>query len=517
MNDYVRKPRALAPARLYDVESPRNAQMPTGRRVLLIDLNNFATFPTLAIGLLIAALRNRGQIVELISPLAHDIPAVARERQENLVDHLRRRISLTDLPQAFLARDLLRKMYRSRQERAHPMVLDLVSRALTRQPSAILISAYLQHLPSIRAIAGLAAQANVPVIVGGPMFNLPHVAEEWRQIPGLTAIFGGEADLVLPDLLNTLWEGGDLLKYAGVTLADGRRSGMAAPLRPLDATPFPDFTDFPWDRYPVRIMPILSGRGCQWDRCLFCSDVISASGRKFRTRSIDSVLLEMQEQARRHNTASFLFLDLKLNSWPEMIRGISRKLQHYVQGAEWVGTVHVDQRSDNGLSRPDLQLAVDGGMRRISFGLETGSQSLLDRMAKGSSVERNSQFIHDAHAAGLSIRCTMFKGFPGETVEDMEATERFLERHGHMLDRVRFNNFSLYTDTPIWRAMIEKSGVGAEVELTVSDHARAQFRYRRVTPFGRDYRRSKARVLGIVHEINRRPLRQSARQFDGLM
>lgn len=517
MNQSVRVPRSLVPARRYSIDPMVDQEAPSAHRILLVDLNNFSTFPTLAIGLLIASLRNRGQTVELLSPLAHDVPAAARERQENILDHLRRRVSLTDLPQAYALRDLLRKAHRARHERPHPIVLKQASQAIARRPDVILISAYLQHMTTIRALAALARQAGVPVIVGGPMFNLPHVAQEWCQIPGIEMLFGGEADLVLPDLLQTFLAGGDVLQYPGVTLSNGRSSSAAPPLRPLDATPIPDFTDFPWDRYPVRIVPLMSGRGCQWDRCLFCSDVISASGRKFRTRSIDSVLLEMQEQARRHNTTSFLFLDLKLNSWPDMIRGIASQIQSYVQGAEWVGTVHVDQRTDNGLSRRDLMSAVNGGMRRISFGLETGSQELLDRMQKGSSVERNAQFIHDAHAAGLSIRCTMFKGFPGETAMDMEATERFLEKHGHMLDRVRFNNFSLYTDTPVWREMIGKSGAGAELELTASDHARAQFRYRRLKPFGRDYRRSKARVLSIVHEINRRPLRDSARQFDGLM
>ncbi len=104
----------------------------------------------------------------------------------------------------------------------------------------------------------------------------------------------------------------------------------------------------------------MTGRGCQWDKCVFCSDVVSVSGRTFRTRSVDSVLLEMQEQARRHNTASFLFLDLKLNSYPDMIRGIADGIGRYVQGAEWIGTVHVDRRRDNGLSRRDLQAAVAG-------------------------------------------------------------------------------------------------------------------------------------------------------------
>ena len=314
---------------------------------------------------------------------------------------------------------------------------------------------------------------------------------------------GAEVDRDLPAILETLCDGGDLLAHAGVVLPDGRASVPASPLRRLDAVPVPDFTDFPWDRYPTRIVPIMTGRGCQWDECLFCSDVISASGRTFRTRKVETVLCEMQEQARRHETTNFLFLDLKLNSWPDMMRGIGRGIGRLVQGAEWVGTVHVDRRADNGLSRADLEAAVSGGMRRISFGLESGSQTLLDAMRKGSSVERNARFIRDAHAAGLSIRCTMFKGFPGETAADMTATADFLEIHAPFLDRVRFNDFTLSIGTPIWRAVSDKAGEGSLAPGPL-DLRSGRAGYRNRTPKDRAYRRAKARALAVVHDINRR-------------
>lgn len=495
--------------------APRSAKH-TQASVLIVDLNNFASFPTLAIGLMTAALRNRGTRVEVLSPLAHDVPAVERERRETLIDHVKRRIHLSDMPGTAGLRNMARAMRVERLERPHPVVLREVGRALERRPDAILLSAYLQHFNSVKAIAALAGARGIPVLLGGPMFNLGEVAEAWRSLPGLSAVVGAEVDRDLPGLLDTLIEGGDLTQHAGVVLPDGRRGSVAPPLRTLDDTPIPDFTDFPWDRYPVRIVPVMTGRGCQWDKCLFCSDVISASGRTFRTRSVESVLLEMQEQARRHETANFLLLDLKLNSWPGMIRGIAAGLGRYVQGAEWIGTVHVDQRADNGLSRADLDLAVAGGMRRVSFGLESGSQTLLDAMRKGSSVERNSQFILDAHGAGLSVRCTMFKGFPGETARDMELTADFLECHAHALDRVRFNDFTLHTGTPIWQAMQDHAGASGLTVTTVQNR-RARALYARSVSRDTAYRRAKARALEVVRRINGREIRDGSRQFDGLM
>jgi radical SAM superfamily enzyme YgiQ (UPF0313 family) len=487
------------------------------RRILMVDLNNFASFPTLAIGLLVASLRNRGHEVQVICPLSHDVPAAFRERQETLLDHWQRRIHLSTFSPFLGLRDGLREMRNWWQERPHPVILQEVTRALDSRPDVLLLSAYLQHFASIREIARRARARGVPVLLGGPMFNLPDTAEAWRSLEGLTAVVGAEADQTICDMVETVCDGGDLLRFPGVTLATGARSRAAGPLRTLDETPIPDFTDFPWDRYPVRIIPLMTGRGCQWDKCLFCSDVISASGRTFRTRSLDHVLLEMQEQARRHETTNFLFLDLKLNSYPDMIRGIASEIQRYVQGAEWVGTVHVDLRRDNGLSREDLRLAVRGGMRRVSFGLESGSQRLLDLMRKGSSVEANAAFIREAHEAGLSVRCTMFKGFPGETEEDMAATAAFLERHAPYLDRVRFNEFSLLQDTPIFETLREKASGESPVQMRRLVERRARADYRHPAIETRGYRRAKARALQTVYEINRRPIRAAARQFDGLM
>lgn len=481
----------------------------------MVDLNNFATFPTYAIGLIVASLRYEGHDVKVVCPLAHDVPATQRERRETIVDHVQRRVHLSTMPAFRGLRQALRLARLWKKERPHAVVLREVTRALERKPDVLLLSAYLQHYNTVREIARLAAERGVPVLLGGGMFNVAGVAEAWRRLPGLTAIVGAEVDLTIPAIVDAVCRGEDLGGFPGVTLPGGARSPAAPPLRKLDRVPMADFSDFPWDRYPVRIVPLMTGRGCQWDKCLFCSDVISVSGRTFRTRSVENVLLEMQEQARRHDTTNFLFLDLKLNSYPDMIRGIATSIRSYVQGAEWIGTVHVDMRADNGLSRDDLRLAVEGGMRRVSFGLESGSQRLLDLMQKGSNVERNAEFIRHGHEAGLSMRCSMFKGFPGETAEDMEKTAAFLEAHKPYLDRVRFNDFTLLEDTPIYKSMLAHQGGPLRVTRILARKARAE--YRNEDDGSRAYRRAKARVLRAVYEINRRPLRDSARQFDGLM
>lgn len=513
-----RKVRALRAAHQVGAAEirPEAAAGTTGRRILMVDLNNFATFPTLSIGILVSSLRNAGHQVRLLCPLAYDAPAAERERNETPVEDLMRRVHLSTNPLLQTARSLAHRVYIWGTERAHPVVIREVRKALEQRPDVLLLSAYLNHFSSVEAIARIAKEMQIPVLLGGPMLNLPRTADVWRQIPGVTAVVGAESDVTIADLVETVVRGGDLLAFPGVVLPDGTRSGIAPPMRRLEQIPIPDFTDFPWDRYPVRVIPVMTGRGCQWDKCLFCSDVITTAGRTFRTRPIEAVMLEIEELSRRHQTTNIIFIDIKLNSYPDMLRGIANNIQRYVRGAEWIGTVHVDQRKDNGLSRKDLAGAVRGGMRRVSFGLESGSQRMLDLMEKGTNVERNSEFIRHAHEAGLSIRCTMFRGFPGETADDMRATVKFLEAHKNYIDRVRFVDFKLSEGTPIHDAVVQKNPVAESLLVTRTDLKRAKLFYDHSYQ-DRHYRREVAKACGIVHQINRGHLRNSARQFDGMM
>ena len=509
----VRPPRAA-----FEVE-PRTSATQTARKlkIALIDLNNFSTFPTLAVGILVASLRNAGHEVEVVVPLAYDVPAAERERREHRLDDFKRRVHLSTRSSFRIVRDQFREIHHWWNNRPHPTVLRESRAAMERGADIVLLSAYLQHYRSVVEIGKIAKEHGVPLLLGGPAFNIEATAEAWRDVPGMVALVGGEVDLQLPDIVETVISGGDLLRFPGVVLPDGRRSGTAPPLRELDRVPVPDFADFPFDRYRMRIIPVMTGRGCQWNRCVFCNDIVTASGRTFRTRSVDSVLYELEEQMRRHDATNFLFLDLKFNSHPAMMRGIAENIRRHVPGAQWVGTVHVDQRKDNGLSHADLRAYVRGGMRRVSFGLESGSQRLLDTMDKGCSVERNGQFVREASEAGLSVRCTMFKGFPGETHQDLAQTARFLEQHSEYIDRIRFNDFSLLEDTKIMKQVREEPETIPGLRILTDDPKRCRTTYVNADTGSRAYRREKNRVLNLVYQINRREVRRTARAFDGLM
>ncbi|MGB0848006.1 MAG: B12-binding domain-containing radical SAM protein [Thiolinea sp.] len=487
-------------------------------KVLIVDLNNFARYPTLAIGYLIAPLRNAGFHVDLLSPLTIGAPPIEREKAEDWREHLKRRVNFATHPMMQKLHEPLRKAHTQWQTSPHKPTLKAVSDWLDKnEPDVILLSAYLDHYPVVKEIAHRARLQDIPVLLGGPAFSSEKTIAEWQEIEGVTAIFAGEADLSIAGLVRDAIQRKDLAVRQGVFVRNRKHNGIAPPLDDLDRLPIPDFDDFGWDDYPHRIIPVMTGRGCSWGVCTFCSDVTTSNGRSYRSRSLQSVLNELQVQSARYQSRDFIFLDLKLNSDLDVWYGLIKNFQKIVPGGRWIATVHVNGRGDNGLDYDTLRAARESGLTRISFGLETGSQKLARRMAKGTNVQRNQQFVSDAHRAGLSVRCSMMLGYPGETSEDLQLTHKFLDQHLEEFDRVRPARFKAIPGTRFETLYNNKPTRFNGIEVINWDHKFARAAYEYKPAIDKNYRKTKRDILDLVHQINRKPLRDGAIQFDGLM
>src|SRR4030095_2452873 len=122
---------------------------------------------------------NSGLAVEVLCPLAYDVPAAERERREGWRDQVMRRLHLSTRPSLRLLRDTARAVRFTWINRARRRVIRETARALDHGPDVILLSAYLQHYKSVVRIAAIARQRGIPVILGGPVFNMKGTADTW--------------------------------------------------------------------------------------------------------------------------------------------------------------------------------------------------------------------------------------------------------------------------------------------------------------------------------------------------
>jgi anaerobic magnesium-protoporphyrin IX monomethyl ester cyclase len=494
-------------------------------RVLLVDLNNFSRYPTISIGYLAAILRAGGVEVEVFSPLQVGVTGVPREGRARPWGSIDQRLR-------YWSAHSRSRVVRATRERlaalAGPKMLthqrELVEQTIAaierKRRDVVLISTYLMYRDACAEIATACEERKIPVLIGGPYFSQAQVRHEWVNLRGIAGIVGGEVEPQLPQIVRDVAAGAQLENYDGIFSANGvfgGRGRMAAPLKELDALPFADYSDFPWERYPNRIIPIITGRGCGWGACTFCSDVTSTVGRTFRSRSPENVLAEIEHQARKHSARQFVFTDLKLNSNLAMWQALLENFQRIVPGGEWIAAVHVGANEPNGLTRDELRQARAAGMVRLTTGLESGSQRVLDSMAKGTDLAVTSKFLHDAAEAGISVRVTMITGYPGEVATDVEQTAEFLERHHDCIERVMLNRFAIMTGTHFERTLEREPARFPGVREVRAQHREAHVAHAYAPAGEREYRRAMRRVLAAAHRVNRKELLASARPFEGVM
>ena len=490
-------------------------------RVLFVDLNNFSLHPTMAVGYIASSLRDSGMSVTVLSPLAYGIDGIFREPEETaLVDWSRRiNYALTQLP--FVMIEVVRRWFRTKfikwSERKQQEIIDVFEQVNLDDFDVVLVSSYLMYFNTSEKIGKICKTHKVPLIIGGSYMTQPSIIDSWRKIPGLTALIVGEVELEIAGLVSAVVEKEDISSYPGVYLPDGSGAGIRAPLTRLDEVPFPDYSDFPWQKYPRKIIPIMTGRGCGWGACNFCSDVTSTSGRTFRSRSPENVLSELQYQSERFDTSLFAFADIKLNSNLDVWYKIVNEIEAVVPNPQWVGSVHVGLEEDNGLSYDTLVRARKAGCLRLTTGLESGSQRVLDNFSKGTNIEVTSRFLRDAANAGISMRVTMIHGAPGETAEDVEASAQFLSDHMDVIERVSLSRFLIMIGTTFQRRYEEKPSRYPDIIASAPDDQEKKIYHRKLNTTSWSYFRATQRLLGVVSAINKKQLTRPADIFEGVL
>ena len=476
------------------------------KHITLIDLNNFSYYPTISMGLVARYIRDAGFSLNVISPLSNGIKSRSREKVEGKIDYYSSRIVFS---QSRAVRSMIQQAeklpYIKERFLKKRKLASTVINSIPAETDLVLISTYTENYTICKRVVSHLKSLGVPVIIGGPAFNdLNHVVQ-FVAIDGVNYVVGSEIDAYLGDLLKDFFAREDVFKYPGVYSKDKHNTVNEYIFKKMDELPVPDYSDFPWDKYPNRIIPYMTGRGFSWGKCNFCTDVVLVNGRSYRSQSKEKVLSDLKALSEQVKTNIFAFTDLKLNSNVEVWNSIIDGLPRIVDNPIWFCAVHVDNRKRNGLDRETLIRAKQAGLTRISFGLETASQRLLDDMQKGTTVARLDQFVNDVKAAGISLRATMFIGYRDENADDLRQTHEFLLKNQDCFERIKLCRFQIYDLTPI------KSELSPQEQQNL--HAR-QINHKYLNS---DYLREKKNILRIVNKINSKRLNEDARAFDGAM
>ena len=193
-------------------------------------------------------------------------------------------------------------------------------------------------------------------------------------------------------------------------------------LHDLDSLPSPAYHLLPLDSYHrmgKTIFPIVTSRGCvQW--CDFCSTV-RMFGRGYRVRSPKKVVDDMEALHNKYGESQFTFYDdaftINRNHTLEMCADMkARGLD-----VEWDCETRVDA-----VDKELLEKMQDAGCITIWFGVESGSEKILDKMHKKINREQVRAAFKMAQKAGMMTIASAVIGFPGETEETAWETINFI-------------------------------------------------------------------------------------------
>jgi len=265
------------------------------------------------------------------------------------------------------------------------------------RPDVVGITVNTLQVRSARLIAKVARRggSGARVVVGGPHAGL----------------WDGEADDVVVGEGENRW-----LEILGERPSIGH----------IDDVPEPDYSLVNLSKFcgvfPTRLRPsvaIMASRGCPFD-CTFCNTPVFW-GKKVRYRSPERVVAEIENLYRRHGVREVFFQDDTFNlnhAWATAIfegliqRGLNEKMSFKI-------TSRVNEKL---VTAEFLGMAREAGVWNIFYGVESGSQMMLDRMKKGVTVDEIRRAIRMTHEAGIETQCSFIVGMPGETRETLKET-----------------------------------------------------------------------------------------------
>jgi len=338
-------------------------------------------------------------------------------------------------------------------KRAGASVEATTRQILDRHPDYIGLSATTVSVTNAARIAAQAKAAapRVVTILGGA--HVSAVPERTLDaFPGIDYGIVGEGETALFELLDRLEGGAPVDDVAGAAFRrDGRaRANPRAPyIDDLDALPLPAWDllpDFPHRfepslfSYPqTPVATVMTSRGCPFS-CSFCDR--STSGRRGRMHGVDYVV-----RACRHlvdvGVRHIVFVDDLFTVQKRRVAELCTAFLDAGFAFSWSCNSH-----PNLLDADTLRLMKRAGCWQIAYGIESGSQRVLDVVKHEVRIPKMRETLAMTRAAGIRTKGYLIVGHPTEDLDSLAETAAFLKTVE--LDLAQITKFTPYPGTPAY-------------------------------------------------------------------
>jgi len=310
---------------------------------------------------------------------------------------------------------------------------DLIKSFKKDKPKIVGISCFTDNRQYAFETAKLLKQLNPNIKI---IFGAHHASAMYKQIleniPEVDIIVIGEGEITFYELIEALKANKDLKNVDGIVFREDNEivvTKSRKPIMNLDSLPFPSYKDldvkmYSWNFNGVNVTnyDIVTSRGCPY-ACTYCSSS-SFWGHMWRFRSSKNVVDEIELINKKHGIKHFRIVDDNFTAGKDRAIEICKeivsrnlKIDFWIQGRV------------QSLANEDeyAQVLKKAGCYLIAFGIESGSQKILDNINKKQTVQQIIDACNICKKAGIKINAYFMVGNDGETCKTINETRKIIK------------------------------------------------------------------------------------------
>ena len=294
-----------------------------------------------------------------------------------------------------------------------PLLEDAIEELLEYEPDIIGFSQYyISEEPTKWMAQQLKERApHIKIAVGGSNVQKDWFKAHWYY----DYVVSGEGEAAILKILDDI-EDGVVYDEPQIIKQDERERIN------INGMPMPDYEgiDFNLYRVPNGVTSEFS-RGCT-AKCTFCEETHFW---RYRQRQAVDVITEAEWLWYNKGADVIWFIDSLINGDPNELRAFALAVKAKGLPTKWTGYARCDGRMDEAYFK-DI---AEGGCIMLNYGCESGSQRVLDDMAKGVTIKEMEENFKWGKKYGVMAATNWIVGFPTEEHDDFAKTMQFLWRN----------------------------------------------------------------------------------------
>ncbi|MDO8567199.1 MAG: radical SAM protein [Dehalococcoidales bacterium] len=276
-------------------------------------------------------------------------------------------------------------------------------------------------------------------VIGGPI-TAASLEILFDHLPIDCAVLG-EGEKTLAELLEAWRTGGDIAAVKGLAYRPDGKSTVLTPPRPrinlLEEDLVPDWSIIDIEKYVkwnplsmfldgdaagMRQFSVFVGRGCPY-KCGFCGSPLGW----FRKRKTGNIINEVIHLKEKYGINVIYFMSDIFFANKTDARDFCDKVLDLKLGIRWICNLRVDA-ADAEIFR----LMKKAGCDHVTFGLESGSEAILQKMNKKTTALQNRNAMALARDAGIYPGGAVIFGYMDERLEDVRKTVDMMIEGSHL-------------------------------------------------------------------------------------